>query len=109
MNVNHLHIEASSYCNARCPGCPRNGFGHALPGLFKQSHLDLLIYNDLLIKYPDVQTILFCGNHGDPMMHPNILNFCEHKNIHYTMATNGGIGLSETYTQLAKLPVIIKR
>jgi|TARA_B100001778_G_scaffold150976_1_gene123932 MoaA/NifB/PqqE/SkfB family radical SAM enzyme len=107
MNVNHLHIEASSYCNARCPGCPRNGFGHALPGLFKQSHLDLEIYNDLLIKYPDVQTILFCGNHGDPMMHPNILNFCEHKNIHYTIATNGGIGLSETYTQLAKLPVNI--
>jgi len=107
MNVNHLHIEASSYCNARCPGCPRNGFGYALPGLFDQTHLDLETYNELLIKYPEVRTILFCGNHGDPMMHPKILEFCQHKNIHYTIATNGGIGLSETYTQLAKLPVNI--
>ena len=59
MQINHLHIEASSYCNARCPGCPRNGFGLALPGLFEQAHLDLKTYNDLLNKYPDVRTILF--------------------------------------------------
>lgn len=107
MNPNHLHIEASSYCNARCPGCPRNGFGYALPGLFEQKHLELEKYNNLLKMYPDVKTILFCGNHGDPMMHPDIVKLCEPQNINYTIATNGGIGRVDTYSALAKMPVDI--
>ena len=49
-----------------------NAFGHALPGLFEQKNLDLDKFNNLLKMYPDVKTILFCGNHGDPMMHPKI-------------------------------------
>ena len=40
---------------------------------FKQTHLDLLKYEQILAKYTDLITINFCGNHGDPMMHPEIV------------------------------------
>ena len=105
MLTTHLHIEASSYCNARCPGCPRNGYGYPIAGLFKQQHLDLEKYSEILGLYPDVKTITFCGNHGDPMMHPDIVKLCEPTNIKYDIATNGSIGLLESYVSLAKLGV----
>lgn len=107
MLTTHLHIEASSYCNARCPGCPRNGYGYPLEGLFKQTHLDLLKYEQILAKYPDLITINFCGNHGDPMMHPEIVKLCEPSKIKFSIATNGSIGRLDSYIALAKLGVEI--
>ena len=107
MLTTHLHIEASSYCNARCPGCPRNGYGYPLEGLFKQTHLDLLKYEQILAKYPDLITINFCGNHGDPMMHPEIVKLCEPSTIKFSIATNGSIGRLDSYIALAKLGVEI--
>ena len=105
MLTTHLHIEASSYCNARCPGCPRNGYGYPIAGRFKQQHLDLEKYSEILGLYPDVKTITFSGNHGDPVMHPDIVKLCEPTNIKYDIATNGSIGLLESYVSLAKLGV----
>ena len=105
MLITNLHIEASSYCNARCPGCPRNGYGYPIEGLFEQKHLDLSKYEQILGQYPDLKTINFCGNHGDPMMHPDIVKLCQPTNIIYSMATNGSIGRLDSYVQLAKLGV----
>ena len=103
--VNHLHIEASSYCNAHCPGCPRNGYGYPLKGLFAQTHLDLHKYQQILTQYNGVKHISFCGNHGDPMMHPYITKLCENTQIDYEIHTNGSIGRLETYIRLAELNV----
>ena len=33
MKITSFHIEASTYCNARCPGCPRNIRGYNLKNL----------------------------------------------------------------------------
>ena len=71
MNVTHLHIEASSYCNARCPGCPRNAYGYPLEGFYKEAHFTPARLSEILEKFPNVQSILYCGNHGDPMMNPD--------------------------------------
>ena len=68
MKVTKLHIEASSFCNARCPGCPRNAYGYPLEGFYKETHLKPEKLTELLQKFSDVQSILYCGNHGDPMM-----------------------------------------
>ena len=107
MPVTHLHIEASSHCNARCPGCPRNAYGYPLEGFFPEKNLELDRYDQVLQEYKDVGSILFCGNHGDPMMNPDIAKFCDIENIQFTIATNGGIGRLETYELLAKQGVKI--
>ena len=102
MPVTHLHVEASSHCNASCPGCPRNAYGYPLEGFFEEKHLDNEKLSNLLQKFTAVKSINFCGNHGDPMMNPKILDLCDRDDIDYSIATNGGIGRIETYEQLAK-------
>ena len=64
-------------------------------------------YTEILTHYPDLKSVLFCGNHGDPMMNPYISDLCQDTSISYTIATNGSIGLLETYKRLAKLNVTI--
>jgi len=107
MPITHLHIEASSYCNARCPGCPRNAYGYPLEGFYKQAHLRPAKLIELLEKFPHVKSILYCGNHGDPMMNPDIVALCSVKQTSISIATNGGIGRLETYERLAKSGVHI--
>ena len=101
MKVTHLHIEASSFCNARCPGCPRNAYGYPLEGFYKKAHFKPEKLREILDKFPQAQSILYCGNHGDPMMNPDIVELCDvGKSI--SVATNGGIGQLEDYELLAK-------
>ena len=50
MQVKHLHIEASSFCNAKCPGCPRNAYGYSIKGLYKEQNLDFNKFIDLYRK-----------------------------------------------------------
>lgn len=107
MPVTHLHIEASSYCNARCPGCPRNAYGYPLKGFYKQAHFRPAQLVVLLDKFPQVKSILYCGNHGDPMMNPDIVSLCTVKQTFISIATNGGIGRLEAYERLAKRGVHI--
>lgn len=107
MTVTHLHIEASSYCNARCPGCPRNAYGYPLEGFYKQAHLKPAQLEQVLEKFPEVGSILYCGNHGDPMMNPDIVALCSVKDTYIDIATNGSVGKLETYVELAKRGVNI--
>ena len=53
-----------------------------------------------------MQSILYCGNHGDPMMSPHIVDLCP-GNIEVSIATNGGIGRISDYEQLARNKVHI--
>lgn len=101
--ITNLHIEPSSYCNARCPGCPRNGYGYPLKGLFKETNLSLPYFKKLLAELPNIEFITYCGNHGDPMMHPDIAEIVSLGNTNQSISTNGSIGRLETYEKLAKL------
>lgn len=101
--IRHLHVEPSSYCNASCPGCPRNGYGYPLKGFFKETNLSLSYFEDLFTKFTNINFITYCGNHGDPMMNPDIAGIVETANCSQNISTNGGIGRLETYKRLAKL------
>ena len=103
MQIKNLHVEASSYCNARCPGCPRNAYGFPLSGFFKEENLSPITLKQILSKYKEVETINFCGNHGDPMMNPEIAELVKESGCDCSIATNGSIGKLETYKKLAHL------
>ena len=100
-----IDVEVSSYCNARCPECVRNFRGW---NILKHSelHLDLDKFKYIINKLPNLQHINFCGNYGDPMMHPNMDDFVNEK-YHNIISTNGSIGKLDTFVKLAKKNVTI--
>lgn len=101
MQIKHLHVEASTYCNARCPLCPRSLYGYKVEGVYPEIHLSLSKLSDCLSKFPDIDSINFNGNLGDPMMNPDILSLSTLKKCNINITTNGSIGNKETWEGLA--------
>lgn len=100
-----VHVEASTYCNARCPQCPRNLCGWNILEL-PQNHLSVAKLQFIVDQLPGSVRGLFNGNHGDPMMNPDIIQLTKlFKSSSIT--TNGSPGRIETYQQLAHLGVDI--
>jgi len=105
-SVRLLHIEISSMCNARCPQCPRNFNGWNEPINLTEKNIDLNRLSEIAQAFPNTG-VVFCGNHGDPMMHGDIVE-CAKMFDSVVIDTNGSIGRLETYRELAGLGVKIK-
>ena len=103
MEIKILHVEASTYCNARCPLCPRNAHGYNVPGVYAEQHLSIENYKKALEKFPNLKFVYFNGNLGDPMMNPDILELAKISQCYTNIFTNGSIGREETWKGLAKL------
>lgn len=109
MDVEKLHVEPSSHCNARCPGCPRNLNGYNIDDLFEKTHLTVERFSEILLKYPKVKLISFNGNLGDPMMNPDILsliNVAKHVD-ELRITTNGSIGKSNIFESIGAMKNVI--
>jgi MoaA/NifB/PqqE/SkfB family radical SAM enzyme len=101
--IERLHIEWTSYCNARCPQCARTD-NASLPlemisiDSFKEWFTPELIKN--------VQYMYSCGNYGDPIAHPHCADFvdwfvdngCPNVSLH----TNGGARDTDFWKQLGE-------
>ena len=97
-----IHVEASTYCNARCPLCPRSLYGYKVPGVYPEVHLSVSKFQECLKQFPNRTFVYFNGNLGDPMMNPNIIELVEQTNCRTMITTNGSIGTQETWTELAR-------
>ena len=66
-DIRHLHIEASSLCNARCPLCPRNVFGYNHNCGYTETNLELSLvtrsFSSDFLK--QIGSVLINGNFGD--------------------------------------------
>lgn len=110
--IRQVHFELSSRCNAACQLCPRHTVTeneyHKSQRL-KESDLSLHIIKDL-IRHPrlkNCKTWLLCGNLGEPMMHPDVVEivnalFGENPLSWVTMHTNGGIGNTDMWRALGE-------
>lgn len=108
-DINILQIEPTTYCNAKCPHCPRfDSQGNLQPDL-NLSHLDVnAIRNNLeLEKMTNLQVVILEGDKGDPIMHPKILeiidifaNALSQPEVH--LVTNGSIRSPAWWRQLAE-------
>jgi len=101
MVINGFHIEASSYCNARCPGCPRNVYGYNLKNFVNQKQLDVNRYKEIRNQYKDITYTRFNGGLGDPMMNNNISELVNISDCFTRITTNGSIGNRKTFEYLA--------
>jgi organic radical activating enzyme len=71
-------ISITTYCQLFCAGCQRNDEDNNWRGEFEQQHMsdetfDMII--EQIDKVGDCDVIQFCGELGDPMMHPRIDRF----------------------------------
>lgn len=103
-----LQLETTSYCNARCPHCPRyDGYGN----LHRNLQLDKWLWpiikeNFELENLVNLQNVLLQGDKGDPVMHPDIEAIIkDFSNIQsqpvIELNSNGGIRTTSWWANLA--------
>jgi len=100
--MKRLHVEASTYCNSRCPLCPRNLYGYNVKGVWPEVHLTTEKFRSCLDRFPNRNCVYFNGHLGDPMMNPHIVDLVSMTNCETMLVTNGGIGKKETWVALAE-------
>jgi sulfatase maturation enzyme AslB (radical SAM superfamily) len=105
-DVKWIHVEASSRCNASCPGCSRNNNGYGTKTALVEKDLDIDLYTNFIKQFPSLEGIQFCGNLGDPIAHHDFLKLvevskplCKKIQIH----SNAGLKSPAWWTKLATL------
>jgi len=70
-----FHIEPTNICTLKCSGCARTRFLDQWPQHWKNYNLDI----KQLLNFLDIdltgKTISLCGNYGDPIYHPDFIDF----------------------------------
>ena len=110
--IKMIDFEVSSICNAGCSVCMRRRDGHYSEFVSTYwSVADVKRVLDLdIVK--NLGTITMCGNFGDAMGNPDIVEIVEwlritNPKLKITIKTNGGIGDKEKYKRLGELGVIM--
>lgn len=104
-----VHLEISSLCNATCPLCPRNLYGHPYNNGFPELNLTLenakkIFPEEFLLQ---LKTIYINGNYGDIVMNPDGADIVDYfksvnSNLKITISTNGSARSKDFWQQLAK-------
>lgn len=112
MSVN-FDFALTTYCQAKCVSCTRMNQEHGKQGQVDPSlvlqHMDLDIFTNIIqnskIISEENDYIQFCGELGDPMMHPQIDKFIELGMIYgggVSINTNGGLRQPKWYSHIAQ-------
>lgn len=108
-NIDLLHLEISTLCNAACPCCPR--FNANSPLLGEGLKLGYISITKFKEWFPPevmsrVKELNFCGNHGDPGTNPDfakIVEYISKFNLdHFQFHSNGGMKTPKYWKALAK-------
>lgn len=113
-SIRTVHLELSSYCNARCPLCPRTDYGITHDNFVERnltlSDCQKIFPADFLTR---LRWVLLEGNFGDPMMNPELIEIVEwflsvNPRLPISITTNGGTRNQEFWKKLATLPVKVQ-
>lgn len=94
-----VDIEATSYCNAKCPFCNRQFMD------FEQKHLDIEIIKKL--PFEKIKKVLLLGNKGDAIFYNKLHELVQHIVSNYTskiiLHTNASAHDIDWWIELAKI------
>jgi MoaA/NifB/PqqE/SkfB family radical SAM enzyme len=114
-NIKNVHLELSSFCNARCPGCPRNFGGFPFNGGYPETNLTLeqtkKIFTPEFLK--QLNHIQISGNFGDMVMNPETLEIVEYflsvkPHLYILCSTNGSARDREFWESLGRLKITVE-
>ena len=101
--INGFHIEPTNICTLKCSGCARTRFIDQWPQHWKNHSLDI----DQLLNFLDIdltdKKIVLCGNYGDPIYHPDFIEFVirlKERGAVLSITTNGSYKTREWWRDL---------
>ena len=104
--IQGLHIEPTNICTLKCAGCARTRFIDQWPRRWSNHSLDI----DRLLTFLDIdlvgKSINLCGNYGDPIYHPDFVEFVKklkRTGAHLSIVTNGSYRQANWWTDLTDL------
>lgn len=108
--ITQIELELSSHCNASCPLCPRNLFGHNTELGYTKKHLSLPEVKQILsIDFlKQIERITFEGNFGDPLANPELLDIIKYINTETYIVTNGYFRSKQFWQNLAEHDVTVE-
>jgi MoaA/NifB/PqqE/SkfB family radical SAM enzyme len=104
--VGWLQVEATTKCNAWCPGCGRNKGGFELADGLVIEDLDVDRYKEILNQFPNLKTVDFCGTYGDAIAAANIVELVNVTKQHVDkiiVRTNGSLRTVAWWNEYAEL------
>mgnify|MGYP001466917170 CR=1 FL=1 len=105
-NLDKVEFAITTHCQAKCPLCARtNKETLEKVNWLPLHHLSLDEYKNAVDQLPSNKVISFCGDYGDPVMHPKLEEFIDYaiqKNYYVDVHTNGGLRSEDWYVKLAK-------
>jgi MoaA/NifB/PqqE/SkfB family radical SAM enzyme len=114
-DIEEVHLEISSECNAACPKCPRNLCGYPHNDGYEEHSMTLAetqrIFSPAFLG--QLRKITVNGNFGDIVMNPAALDIVKYFKQHMTshseisISTNGGAKDRVFWRQLGELGVIV--
>ena len=106
MNISGLHIEPTNICTLRCPGCARTQFIDKWPQHWHNHNIDI----NQLLKFLDIDLtgirINLCGNYGDPIYHPDLIEFADklkQQGAILSITTNGSYKKTDWWKNFVKV------
>lgn len=104
--ITGLHIEPTNICTLKCAGCARTRFIQQWPQHWRNHNIDTHALMQFLdIDLQDVMVEL-CGNYGDPIYHPDLLNLIgqlKRRGARIGISTNGSYQTESWWQQLTAL------
>jgi hypothetical protein len=99
--IEQLHVELSTLCQASCPMCARNNHGGLPNPNLIEANIDLNFYKNILTYdfLQQIKSISFCGNFGDPIMNNDLIPI-----IKYTVDQNPEIDIHVHTNASARAP-----
>lgn len=111
-----IDFNITNYCNAKCPTCKRFSVENYLEikeGL-EITHMDFDEFKNVIEKNKEFfkdKCCYFCGEFGDPLMHPRIKDFAELANSVFrevVVYTNGGLNRNSFFNYVVETKNNIK-
>lgn len=109
-NLNSVHVELSSKCNAACPGCSRFEMNSPIvKESLKQQSVSLDQFKNWFPPklVPQIINWLFCGTYGDPLAANDIYEIlkylCENGAKNIQINTNAGLRSPSLFKKIGEL------